>query len=94
MTTDAWITLGVVLLTIVLLARDFTAPAAVVFGAVVALLVAGVIEPAEAFSGFGNPAPITVAALYVEWRPASNAPGSSTGSSTSFSARAAVSGGP
>jgi di/tricarboxylate transporter len=65
MTTDAWITLGVVLLTIVLLARDFTAPAAVVFGAVVALLVAGVIEPAEAFSGFGNAAPITVAALYV-----------------------------
>jgi len=64
-TADAWITLGVVGLTIVLLARDFTAPAAIVFGAVVVLLVAGVVEPFQAFTGFGNPAPITVAALYV-----------------------------
>ena len=65
MTWEAWVTLAVVVLTIVLLARDFTAPAAIVFGAVVVLLVAGVIEPVSAFSGFGNPAPITVAALYV-----------------------------
>ena len=36
-----------------------------VIGAVVVLLVAGVIGPGEAFSGFSNPAPITVAALYV-----------------------------
>lgn len=65
MTWEAWFTLAVVVVTIVLLARDFTVPAAIVFGAVVVLLVAGVIEPAQAFSGFGNPAPITVAALYV-----------------------------
>jgi di/tricarboxylate transporter len=65
MTWEAWFTLGVVVLMIVVLARDFTSPAAVVFTAVVALLVSGVIEPAQAFAGFGNPAPITVAALYV-----------------------------
>ena len=33
--------------------------------AVVVLLITGVIEPAGAFAGFSNPAPITVAALYV-----------------------------
>jgi di/tricarboxylate transporter len=65
LTWEAWFTLAVVVLTIILLARDFTAPSAIVFGAVVALLVAGVLEPHEAFGGFGNPAPITVAALYV-----------------------------
>jgi di/tricarboxylate transporter len=65
MTGDAWFTLAVVVITIFLLARDFTVPAVIVFGAVVVLLVAGVIDPAQAFSGFGNPAPITVAALYV-----------------------------
>ncbi|OFW66470.1 MAG: hypothetical protein A2Z12_05440 [Actinobacteria bacterium RBG_16_68_21] len=65
MTWEAWFTLGVVLVMIILLARDFTAPAAVVFAAVVALLVAGVIEPGQALAGFSNPAPVTVAALYV-----------------------------
>jgi len=64
-TWQAWFTLGVVALTIVALVRDFTAPSAVVFGGVVALLVADVVEPGQAFSGFANPAPITVAALYV-----------------------------
>lgn len=34
-------------------------------GGMVAVLVAGVVTPAEALSGFSNPAPITVAALYV-----------------------------
>ncbi len=36
-----------------------------VLGAAVLLLVTGVIETNQAFSGFSNPAPITVAALYV-----------------------------
>ncbi len=33
--------------------------------AVIVLLVAGILTPAQAFSGFSNPAPITVAALYI-----------------------------
>lgn len=65
LTWEAWLTLAVVVLTVVLLVVDLTAPAAVVFGGVVVLLVSEVLEPAEAFSGFSNPAPITVAALYV-----------------------------
>ncbi len=62
---EAWFTLGVVVLTIVAVAREVSAPSAIIFGATVVLLVAGVLEPAQAFAGFSNPAPITVAALYV-----------------------------
>jgi hypothetical protein len=31
----------------------------------IALLLAGIITPTETFAGFGYPAPVTVAALYV-----------------------------
>ncbi|MEE9298576.1 MAG: SLC13 family permease [Acidimicrobiia bacterium] len=65
MSWEAWLTLAVVVAMIVVLALDLTDPAAVIFGAVLTLLVVGVLEPAEALSGFSNPAPITVAALYV-----------------------------
>jgi di/tricarboxylate transporter len=61
----AWLTLFVLAAMVYVLARDLAAPSVGVIGAVVVLLVAGVIGPGEAFSGFSNPAPITVAALYV-----------------------------
>ena len=62
---ESWTTLAVVAGMVGMLARDVVAPSMVVIGAVVALLVVGVVTPAEAFSGFSNPAPITVAALFV-----------------------------
>ena len=65
MSGDAWLTLAVVGAAVVVLARDWVAPAVAFVGAVAVLLVAGVVEPTEAFQGFSNPAPITVAALYV-----------------------------
>jgi di/tricarboxylate transporter len=65
MTWDAWLTLAVLVLTIVALVRDLAAPAAVVLAATVVLLLAGVITAEQAFAGFSNPAPLTVAALYV-----------------------------
>ena len=61
----AWLTLFVLAAMVYVLARDLAAPSVGVIGAVVVLLVAGVIGPGEAFSGFSNSAPITVAALYV-----------------------------
>ncbi|MCA9737773.1 MAG: SLC13 family permease, partial [Gemmatimonadetes bacterium] len=61
----AWFTLAVVLVTVVVLARDLVAPATTMMGGAVFLLLAGVLTPVEAFAGFGNPAPITVAALYI-----------------------------
>jgi di/tricarboxylate transporter len=62
---DAWLTLIVIVATMGLLASERFAASAVILGAVVVLLLAGVIDERQAFSGFSNPAPITVAALYV-----------------------------
>jgi di/tricarboxylate transporter len=62
---EAWFTLAVVAATVYALVRDLFSPAVVVVAAMIVLLVAGVISPSEALSGFSNPAPITVAALYV-----------------------------
>jgi di/tricarboxylate transporter len=65
MTWEAWLTLAVVIGMVVALARDLVAPALAVLGANILLLVSGVITTPQAFSGFSNPAPITVAALFV-----------------------------
>ncbi len=65
MSGDAWITVVVMVLTFGMLAWDRLAPSAVVLMAAVTLLITGVIDTAQALSGFANPAPITVAALYV-----------------------------
>lgn len=65
MTPDAWLTLFVVATVLLMLVRDLTSPATAVFAGTVTLLVTGVIDVGQAFSGFSNPGPITVAALYV-----------------------------
>jgi len=65
MSFDAWFTLAVLALTLALLVRGRTLPALVILGADILLLVGGVVTPAQALSGFSNPAPFTVGALYV-----------------------------
>lgn len=65
MSWEAWVTLAVLAVTVVVLVRQVLPPSTTVLGAVIVLLVAGVINPVQAFSGFSNPAPITVAALYI-----------------------------
>ncbi len=65
MSLEAWITAGIVVLMLVSLALDLMPPAATVLAATVALLVTGVIDETQAFSGFSNSAPLSVAALYV-----------------------------
>ena len=62
---DAVVTVAVLAVTFFVLARDLAPPSATLLGAVVLLLVFGVVTTEEAFAGFSNPAPITVAALYV-----------------------------
>jgi di/tricarboxylate transporter len=64
MSWQAWYTLAVVAAMFGLMVRG-RSPAVSIVGAVVLLLVAGVIDERQAFSGFANAAPITVAALYV-----------------------------
>ena len=65
MSGEALFTLAVVAAMVLCLALDVLQPDAVVFSALGALLVCGVLEPAEALSGFANPAMITVAVLFV-----------------------------
>ncbi|HZD05296.1 MAG TPA: SLC13 family permease, partial [Longimicrobiales bacterium] len=65
MTPDAWLTLGTLAGVLVLLVREAAPPALVILGADVLLLVTGVIDAHQALAGFSNPAPFTVAALYV-----------------------------
>ncbi|MEX2552528.1 MAG: SLC13 family permease [Actinomycetota bacterium] len=62
---DAWITLTVVVLLVGLFIAERIPPAFAVAGSVLLLLVLGIIDESEALSGFSNPAPVTVAALYV-----------------------------
>jgi di/tricarboxylate transporter len=62
---DGWITLGIVGLMIVGLVQERLAPDVMVLGALVALVVLGVVEPAQALPGFANPSVITVGALFV-----------------------------
>lgn len=65
MSLDAWITALVVLTVLAALVKQLMSPWAIVLAGTVTLLVLGVLTPREAFAGFSNPAPITVAALYV-----------------------------
>ena len=65
MTTDAWITLVVLIATFGLLAFDRLPTAAVMGAAVGVLLLADVVDQGEALVGLSSSAPITIAALYV-----------------------------
>jgi di/tricarboxylate transporter len=62
---DAWFTLAVVVVTIAVLITERVSPSIAILAATVVLFVSGVIDEEQAFSGFSNAAPITVAALYV-----------------------------
>ena len=65
MTWTAGVTLVVVVVMVVALVREFVAPAVAVVAGMIALLVLGIIDADRALAGFSNPAPITVAALFV-----------------------------
>jgi di/tricarboxylate transporter len=65
MSLDAWITVVVLALAVAAMVRDQLSPAAAMIGSTGVLLLTGVIDAPEAFAGFSNPAPITVALLYV-----------------------------
>ncbi len=62
---QAVLTLAVLTAMFIAMVRGLAHPAAAIVSAVVVLMIAGVIDERQAFSGFANPAPITVAALYV-----------------------------
>jgi di/tricarboxylate transporter len=65
LTGDGWITVAVIVGMVVVMAANLAGPDMVLIAGVTILLLAGIIEPAEAFAGFSNPAVITIAALFV-----------------------------
>lgn len=62
---EAWLTLGVVMLCVGLLASNRFPSDAVMVGGLTLLLLAGVLTPGEALSGLANEGMVTVAVLYV-----------------------------
>ncbi len=65
MSWQEWLTITVILATVVVLVKDLAPPSLTILGGTTLLLVSGVIDVQQAFSGFSNPAPITIGALYV-----------------------------
>jgi len=65
MTFEIAVTVTVVLGTVYALVREVLAPSLIVSGAMVLLLLTGVVPAREALAGFSNPALMTVAALFI-----------------------------
>jgi len=61
----AWLTLAVVVVTVVLLVRSRLAPEFLLGSALAVLVLGGAIGPTEALAGFANPGLVTVALLFV-----------------------------
>lgn len=65
MSTDAWITVGVVMGTVGMLVGTRYAPDVILVAALTLLMVSGVLTPGEALLGLSNPGLATVGVLYV-----------------------------
>ncbi len=65
MGVEVWLTVAVLVALFATLVLEKASPAATVLGAVVALVLLGVLSPEDAFLGFANPATVTVAGLFV-----------------------------
>lgn len=65
MEPQAWLTLAVVVLLIIVLSREMVAPSLAMFGATMVLFLSGIISADEALAGFSNEAPFIIAALLV-----------------------------
>ena len=65
MTTDAWITLAMLVVTFGVLALERLPAAAAMGAAASVLLLLDVVDQGEALSGLASSAPVTISALYV-----------------------------
>ena len=65
MSPDAWLTLTTVVVMVGAMSTGMAGPDLVLVAGLTILLVGGVLEPSEAFSGFANPAVASIAALFV-----------------------------
>ena len=65
MTIQAIITIGTILAVLVALFKEVTRPDVIFIVGLIFLMVTGVLNPNQAFSGFANPAVFTVGALFI-----------------------------
>ena len=65
LTGDGWITVGVIVGMVIVMAANLAGPDLVLIAGVTMLLLTGIIEPSEAFVGFSNPAVVTIGALFI-----------------------------
>lgn len=63
--TQAWIATGILVVTMAAFAWGRLRPEVVALGAVLAVGLSGIMPPAEAFAGFGDPTVVTIASLFV-----------------------------
>ena len=65
MNWQGWYTIGVIAIVLMGLVRKWGPPDYILMGGSLLVGIAGVIEPAEVFSGFVNPGTLTIAALFI-----------------------------
>ena len=62
---QGWLTLAVVLLTLIAMVKEFAGPDLVLMAGLFTLAAFGVLTPRETFEGFANPALAAVGALFI-----------------------------
>ena len=62
---QGWLTLAVVLLTLVAMVRELAGPDLVMMAGLFTLAAFGILSPRETFQGFANPALATIGALFI-----------------------------
>jgi di/tricarboxylate transporter len=65
MSQDGWVVTGILVATMAVFAWGRARPEVITLAAVAALGLSGVVTPAQAFAGFGDPAAVTVALVFV-----------------------------
>ena len=65
MSFDAWLTVGLTVIVLISLMRDWVPPDLAFFSALIVLLLFGVVDSEQAFMGFMNSAVITVGLLFI-----------------------------
>lgn len=65
MSWEGWFTLGVLAVVFILMVKDVGSPDMLLMGGTLALAIAGILTPEQAFAGFSNEAVLVVAALFV-----------------------------
>jgi di/tricarboxylate transporter len=65
MPLEAWFTLAIIVVLVVVLARELIPPAVAILATSILFLLTGLIDADQAFAGFSNEAPIIVAALLI-----------------------------